>query len=221
MLFSRDSRVVLVAHRWSFSGRPRGELLGRTVHEVFDRDSFLERRCSMLSRRGGPLSQREFEAARRKACPGVPRFCAGEELADRCAADHARYRVGPPDRRRDRDVPSTLGQRRLTRGVAHEVKNPINAIVLHLQLLRNKLAQQEPDTAAPHGHHRQRNPPPGSRGADAGRLHRPRDLHLEEIDLRCCWKTWRNSPLPTPSSMASPSTSTCLNHPCPSRSTSI
>jgi len=28
---------------------------------------------------------------------------------------------------------------RLTRGVAHEVKNPINAIVLHLQLLRNKL----------------------------------------------------------------------------------
>ena len=30
---------------------------------------------------------------------------------------------------------------RLTRGVAHEVKNPINAIVLHLQLLQNKLSQ--------------------------------------------------------------------------------
>ena len=28
---------------------------------------------------------------------------------------------------------------RITRGVAHEVKNPINAIVLHLQLLQNKL----------------------------------------------------------------------------------
>src|SRR5260370_1267936 len=35
---------------------------------------------------------------------------------------------------------------RLTRGVAHEVKNPINAIVLHLQLLQNKLAQVDPDT---------------------------------------------------------------------------
>jgi len=34
---------------------------------------------------------------------------------------------------------------RLTRGVAHEVKNPINAIVLHLQLLQNKLAHTEPD----------------------------------------------------------------------------
>ena len=28
---------------------------------------------------------------------------------------------------------------RLTSGVAHEVKNPINAIVVHLELLRNKL----------------------------------------------------------------------------------
>jgi len=73
---------------------------------------------------------------------------------------------------------------RLTRGVAHEVKNPINAIVLHLQLLQNKLAQQEPETR---------------RHMDIidSEIHRldrvvqtlvdftrPRDLHLEEIDLR-------------------------------------
>ena len=35
---------------------------------------------------------------------------------------------------------------RLTRGVAHEVKNPINAIVLHLQLLQNKMQQDDPET---------------------------------------------------------------------------
>ena len=35
---------------------------------------------------------------------------------------------------------------RLTRGVAHEVKNPINAIVLHLQLLQTKLQEIDPDT---------------------------------------------------------------------------
>ena len=73
---------------------------------------------------------------------------------------------------------------RLTRGVAHEVKNPINAIVLHLQLLQNKLAQEEPDTR---------------RHMDIidSEIHRldrviqtlvdftrPRDLHLEETDLR-------------------------------------
>jgi signal transduction histidine kinase len=35
---------------------------------------------------------------------------------------------------------------RLTSGVAHEVKNPINAIVLHLEVLREKLPNLEPDS---------------------------------------------------------------------------
>src|SRR5207248_2389718 len=34
---------------------------------------------------------------------------------------------------------------RLTSGVAHEVKNPINAIVVHLEILRQKLQSVEPD----------------------------------------------------------------------------
>jgi signal transduction histidine kinase len=73
---------------------------------------------------------------------------------------------------------------RLTRGVAHEVKNPINAIVLHLQLLHNKLKQVDPDT---------------QRHMDiiSNEIHRldrvvqtlvdftrPRDLHLQEVDMR-------------------------------------
>ena len=73
---------------------------------------------------------------------------------------------------------------RVTRGVAHEVKNPINAIVLHLQLLRNKLQDIDPAT---------------SRHVDIidSEIHRldrvvqilvdftrPRDLHLEETDLK-------------------------------------
>ena len=33
---------------------------------------------------------------------------------------------------------------RLTSGVAHEVKNPINAIVVHLELLKNKLDGASP-----------------------------------------------------------------------------
>jgi signal transduction histidine kinase len=73
---------------------------------------------------------------------------------------------------------------RLTRGVAHEVKNPINAIVLHLQLLQNKLAKQEPDTRRH----------VDIIDSEIRRLDRviqtlvdftrPRDLHLEDMDLR-------------------------------------
>jgi signal transduction histidine kinase len=35
---------------------------------------------------------------------------------------------------------------KLTSGVAHEVKNPINSIVVHLEILRNKLSQTDSDT---------------------------------------------------------------------------
>jgi signal transduction histidine kinase len=73
---------------------------------------------------------------------------------------------------------------RLTRGVAHEVKNPINAIVLHLQLLQNKLRQDDPETKR----HMD------IIGNEIHRLDRvvqilvdftrPRDLRLEDVDLR-------------------------------------
>src|SRR5262249_4557784 len=73
---------------------------------------------------------------------------------------------------------------RVTRGVAHEVKNPINAIVLHLQLLQNKLAKQEPDT-------RRHMDIIDSEIRRLDRVvqtlvdfTRPRDLHLEDVDLR-------------------------------------
>ena len=75
---------------------------------------------------------------------------------------------------------------RLTAGVGHEVKNPINAMVLHLELLRDKLSAS-PDAA--HG---------AVRHVDvlAGEMQRldrvvqtltdftrPMELHLEEVDL--------------------------------------
>jgi signal transduction histidine kinase len=73
---------------------------------------------------------------------------------------------------------------RLTRGVAHEVKNPINAIVLHLHLLQNKLQQMDPGTRRH----------VDIIGSEIHRLDRvvqilvdftrPRDLKLEEVDLR-------------------------------------
>jgi signal transduction histidine kinase len=73
---------------------------------------------------------------------------------------------------------------RVTGGVAHEVKNPINAIVLHLQLLQNKLSQLDPDTRR----HMD------IIGSEIHRLDRvvqtlvdfmrARELHLEEVDAR-------------------------------------
>jgi signal transduction histidine kinase len=185
MLFTRDSRVVLVsAPVEAFLGRPRGELLGRSVGEIFDRNSMLGSALLDGFERRRPISQREFEAA------GGKRVQVSLDFVQ-----EKNSQIGALVIMRDTESVRRIGDEiemsrrlsasgRLTRGVAHEVKNPINAIVLHLQLLQNKLAQQEPDTR---------------RHMDIidneiRRLDRvvqtlvdftrPRDLHLEEVDLR-------------------------------------
>jgi signal transduction histidine kinase len=185
MLFARDSRVVLVsAPVESFLGRPRAELLGHTVEEIFDRSSRMGGALLDSFERRRPISQREFEAA------GGKRIQVSLDFVQ-----EKNSQIGALLIMRDTESVQRIGDEiemsrrlsasgRLTRGVAHEVKNPINAIVLHMQLLRNKLAEQEPGT--------QRHM--DIIDSEIRRLDRvvqtlvdftrPRDLHLEEVDLR-------------------------------------
>lgn len=185
MLFARDSRVVLVsAPVEAFLGRPRSELLGFSAKEVFDRRTDLGAALLDAFERRRPLPQREFEAA------GGKRVQVSLDFVQ-----EKNSQIGALVIMRDTESVRRIGDEiemsrrlsasgRLTRGVAHEVKNPINAIVLHLQLLRNKLAQQEPDT-------RRHMDIIDSEIRRLDRVvqtlvdfTRPRDLHLEELDLR-------------------------------------
>jgi signal transduction histidine kinase len=185
MLFSRDSRVVLVsASVEAFLGRPRSDLLGRPAQDVFDRHSLLGTALLDAFERRRPLSEREFEAAAGKRVQVSLDF-----------VQEKNSQIGALLIMRDTESVRRIGDEiemsrrlsasgRLTRGVAHEVKNPINAIVLHLQLLRNKLSQQEPDT-------RRHMDIIDSEIRRLDRVvqtlvdfTRPRDLHLEEVDLR-------------------------------------
>ncbi|HXJ89542.1 MAG TPA: ATP-binding protein [Candidatus Binatia bacterium] len=185
MLFSRDSRVVLVsAPVESFLGRPRGELLGRTVQEVFDRDSLLGSALLDSFERRRPMSQREFDVVGGKRVEVSLDFV--QEKNSQIGALLVMRDTEPVRRIGDEIEMSRRlsASSRVTRGVAHEVKNPINAIVLHLQLLQNKLAQQEPDT-------RRHMDIIDSEIRRLDRVvqtlvdfTRPRDLHLEDIDLR-------------------------------------
>ncbi len=185
MLFTRDSRVVLVsAAIEGFLGRSRGELLGRTVKEIFSPESALG--ASMLDafRLHHNVEQHEMETPNGRRVQISLDFI--QEKGTQIGA-LLTMRDAESARRIEDEI--ELSRRisasgRVTRGVAHEVKNPINAIVLHLQLLRNKLQQIDPDT---------------NRHVDIidSEIHRldrvvqilvdftrPRDLHLEETDLR-------------------------------------
>jgi len=185
MLFTRDLRVVLVsAPVERFMGRPRGELLGKNIHEIFSRDSHLGAMVLDAFERRRPLMQREFVAA------------AGRRV--QVSLDFVQEKstqIGALLIMRDAESVQRIGDEiemsrrlsasgRVTGGVAHEVKNPINAIVLHLQLLQNKLSQLDPDTRR----HMD------IIGSEIHRLDRvvqtlvdfmrARELHLLEIDFR-------------------------------------
>ncbi len=185
MLFTRDSRVVLVsASVERFLGRPRRELLGRTVKEIFSQGSSLGGLVLDGFQLRHPIAQREVESSSGKMVQVSLDF-----IQERGSPIGALLTLRDAESvRRIQDEIEISRQMsasgRTTRGVAHEVKNPINAIVLHLQLLQTKLQQIDPDTRR----HMD------IIGNEIHRLDRvvqilvdftrPRDLHLEEIDLR-------------------------------------
>jgi len=185
MLFTRDARVVLVsASVERFLGRPRSELLGHTVKEIFSPESALGALMLDAFRLKHAVDQDELEIANGKRVQVSLDF-----IQERGTPIGALLTVRDVESVRRIEDEIELSRRmsasgRITRGVAHEVKNPLNAIVLHLQLLRSKLQAVDPDTR---------------RHIDVidSELHRldrvvqilvdftrPRDLHVEEIDLR-------------------------------------
>src|SRR2546428_3295357 len=186
MLFTGASHVVLVsASVERFLGRPRRELLGRTVREIFSSDSVFGALVLDAFKHRRPVVQREMESPNGKRVQMSLDFI--QEEGGMQIGALLTMRDAESVRRIEDEIEMSRrlsASSRLTRGVAHEVKNPINAIVLHLQLLQNKLQQIDPDTRR----HME------IIGNEIHRLDRvvqilvdftrPRDLHLEEIDLR-------------------------------------
>jgi len=137
MLFTRDSRVVLVsASVERFLGRPRGEMLGRPATEVFSSRSPLGAVLLEAFERRRPILQREVESANGRRVQVSIDFI--QEKSTQIGA-LVIMRDTESVRRLEDEIEMSRrlsASSRLTRGVAHEVKNPINAIVLHLHLLQ-------------------------------------------------------------------------------------
>jgi signal transduction histidine kinase len=147
VLFTRDTRVVLVsASAERFIGRPRGEILGNMVEEVFTDATKLGRIVLDAFALHHPIPQREIELENGRRVQIALDFIA--ERGERIGA-LLTMRDAESVRRIENEI--ELSRRlaaigRLTSGVAHEVKNPINAIVVHLELLREKMRESDPDT---------------------------------------------------------------------------
>ena len=147
MLFTREENVVLVsASAERFAGRHRAEMLGKRVDEIFDDSTRLGRIVLDSFALRQPISQREIEIENGRRIQLSLDFIAergqpiGALLTMRDAESVHRIENEIELSRRL----AAIG--RLTSGVAHEVKNPINAIVIHLEILRERLLQLDPET---------------------------------------------------------------------------
>jgi signal transduction histidine kinase len=147
VLFTRDTRVVLVsASAERFIGRPRGEILGSMVEGVFSDANKLGRIVLDAFALQRPIPQREIELENGRRIQITLDF-----IAERGAQIGALLTMRDAESVRRLENEIELSQRlasigRLTSGVAHEVKNPINAIVVHLEVLREKMRAIDPDT---------------------------------------------------------------------------
>ena len=147
MLFTSDFRAVLVsASAERFVGKPRGEMLGCTPTEIFSERTPLGNAVLTAFRMRQPVSAEEIETENGRRVQVELDFI--EERGERIGA-LLTLRDAESVHRIEDEI--ELSRRlaaigRLTSGVAHEVKNPINAIVVHLEVMRQKLKDIDPDT---------------------------------------------------------------------------
>ena len=147
MLFTSDFNAVLVsASMERFIGKPRGEMLGSHPSEIFSRNSRLGRILIDAFNSRQPIGQQEIEDEQGRHIQVALDFI--EEQGERIGA-LLTLRDAESVHRIEDEIElsrrlSAIG--RLTSGVAHEVKNPINAIVVHLEVLRQKMKEIDPDT---------------------------------------------------------------------------
>lgn len=147
MLFTSDFRAVLVsASAERFIGKPRSEMLGCTPTEIFSESLPLGNAILTAFRTREPVSAEEIETENGRRIQLALDFI--EERGERIGA-LLTLRDAESVHRIEDEI--ELSRRlaaigRLTSGVAHEVKNPINAIVVHLEVMRQKLKEIDPDT---------------------------------------------------------------------------
>ena len=187
LLFTGDGRAVLVSEAARrFLAIDRNAILGRHAREIFDSSTVLGQMLREAFDAGATLAQVEIrtETGRRiqvsldlihddRTSPGLGALVtlhdleSVEEIGSELELSRRMAAIG-----------------RLTSGVGHEVKNPINAIVVHLELLKTKLG----DASAPAVRHLE------VIDAEIHRLDRvvqtlvdfsrPVELRLSEQDLR-------------------------------------
>ena len=142
LLFTGDGRAVLVSEAARrFLSIDRDAILGRHAREIFDRSTVLGHTLREAFDAGITLVQEDVLTESGRRIQASVDFIHDDRNSQELGA-----LVTLHDLESVEEIESELELSRrmaaigrLTSGVGHEVKNPINAIVVHLELLKNKL----------------------------------------------------------------------------------
>jgi signal transduction histidine kinase len=146
MLFDSQDRLVLVTPSTRrFLLRPTEELIHRTAQEVFSGNSSLDvlLRSAFENRqslRGRAVDLPEAAEASQVSVTSHVVQESGHQMATLVTLRDAGTRAQLEDQIGVTTKLAALG--RLTSGVAHEVKNPLNAMIIQVEILKAKLLNQ-------------------------------------------------------------------------------
>jgi hypothetical protein len=150
LLFDRDDHLIMAGRavegllgrgRWEVMGRSLEELfpastpLGAAVHGAVGFRRSLKDSLVTIARDGQAPAHLLVNVELLESFPGRERLGTLVSLRDA----ETRRQIGT-----ELDLPTRLAAiSRLTGGVAHEIKNPLNSIALHLEVLRARLGDQD------------------------------------------------------------------------------
>ncbi len=190
LLFAQDGRAATVSESaLVILNRPERETAGKRFEEIFLRETALGEAVLDAFQAGEIVrEQRVLMEDGREVQFSIDRI-GGDSSRPTTTLVRLRDMESAARLEQELDVSRRLAAvGRLTAGVGHEVKNPINAMVVHLELLRSKLAGMDQGQTAGAQKHVE------ILAGEMARLDRvvetladfsrPMELHLSECDLR-------------------------------------
>ncbi len=150
LIFSRERKLIAAAGAVErFLSRPRGEMVGQSLADIFPPNTSLgliliqaRQTGRTIRNRPVPLSNHANDPRNLQIAMLTVEFLGHDGgLIVRLRDPEATRQIGRQLQTADR----LSAISRLTGGVAHEVKNPLNAILMHVELVRMKLAHGDYD----------------------------------------------------------------------------
>jgi signal transduction histidine kinase len=157
LMFGRDRRLVVASGAVEkFLGKMRSDLLGLALPEVFPPNTTLGLMLAQAAQTGRPIRNRRVPITLGDGSGAFVALLSVDILEPSNSGNNPGRGTGLLVRLRDPEAARQVGRQlqtadrlsaisRITSGVAHEVKNPLNAILMHVELVRMKLAREDTD----------------------------------------------------------------------------